>query len=72
MFMDALHIAGTFGRGKVWWIYFLQAFGKTIWQINRLAKKLLITHSNLDYSLTHHGWFASTFPCQTYPLYGSQ
>ena len=57
------HISGKFGRGKVWQIYFLQAFGKKVWQLNRSARRILIVSTNLDgFSLANHRLFTELFP----------
>ena len=54
--MHPYHIAGKFGRGKVLRIDSFRAFGEKVWQINRLANRLLIVSTNLDcFSLANHG-----------------
>ena len=55
------HIAGKFGGDNVWRIYFFRAFGKKVWQMNRLD----------CFSLVNYGWSTKRFPHQTFLLYST-
>ena len=47
------HIAGKFGGANVWQKGMDKDSGEKIWQMNRLAKRLLIVTTNLEgFSLT--------------------
>ena len=42
-----IQIVGEFGGDNIWQKWIDKDFGKTVWQMNRLVKRLLIVTNNL-------------------------